>query len=65
MTHTDRRTFVGTLGAAVASTTLPKAWAENTSVSDKQVSTAEKYTLAAYYFGNYHVDPINEAAHGP
>ena len=24
-----------------------------------------EYTVACYYFPNYHVDPRNEAAHGP
>ena len=26
---------------------------------------SSKYTVACYYFPNYHVDPRNEAAHGP
>ena len=26
---------------------------------------AKEYTVACYYFPNYHVDPRNEAAHGP
>lgn len=26
---------------------------------------SSEYTIACYYFPNYHVDPRNEAVHGP
>jgi len=60
MTHTDRRTFMETLGATAAMSLLPRAQGE--AINRRQ---AERYTVAAYYFGNYHVDPKNELAHGP
>jgi hypothetical protein len=60
MTHTDRRTFMETLGATAALSLLPRAQGEAT---DRR--QPEAYTVAAYYFGNYHVDPKNEVAHGP
>lgn len=28
-------------------------------------TTTRPYTVACYYFGNYHIDPRNEAQHGP
>jgi hypothetical protein len=60
MTHTDRRTFMESLGATAALSLLPRAHGE---LTDRH--QAEAYMVAAYYFGNYHVDPKNEAAHGP
>jgi hypothetical protein len=60
MKQTDRRTFMETLGATAAMSLLPRAQGE---AIDRH--KAEAYTVAAYYFGNYHVDPRNEAAHGP
>ncbi len=33
--------------------------------SPQPASPADAYTVAAYYFGNYHVDPRNEKQHGP
>ena len=59
MTDKDRRAFLGTLGATAAAAALPRAR------SEKPDQRASDYTLAAYYFGNYHIDPRNEAAHGP
>jgi hypothetical protein len=44
-------------------TTLPSALTGTR--LDSERSPADSYTLAAYYFGNYHVDPRNEAEHGP
>ena len=58
MTYTDRRTFLATLGSTVACSVLPAERANAAPAHDT-------YTLAAYYFGNYHADPRNEAAHGP
>jgi len=58
----DRRTFVGNLGAA-ALATLPHTFTEP--VLPKETGVSGSYSLAAYYFGNYHVDPRNEAQHGP
>ena len=52
------------LGGAVAAISLPGTWADETSGPVKQGRSSEDYTLAAYYFGNYHVDPRNEAQHG-
>jgi hypothetical protein len=65
MTQTDRRTFLGTLGVAAASTVLPRGWADVANSFVEEGKSMHEYTLAAYYFGNYHVDPRNEAAHGP
>jgi hypothetical protein len=31
----------------------------------KESSMADEYTVVCYYFPNYHVDPRNEAVHGP
>ncbi len=59
MTDTDRRTFLSALGAATTAAALPRAWSEEPN------QRGSDYTLAAYYFGNYHIDPRNEAAHGP
>src|SRR5208337_2419227 len=59
MTDKDRRAFLSTLGAAAAAAALPRA------VSEEPNQQTPGYTLAAYYFGNYHVDPRNEVAHGP
>jgi hypothetical protein len=30
-----------------------------------QLAPRRRYQIGAYYFPNYHVDPMNEAAHGP
>jgi hypothetical protein len=60
----DRRAFVSALGGTVAAASLPATWAAQTSAPVKQGRTSEDYALAAYYFGNYHVDPRNEAQHG-
>src|ERR1700733_8848859 len=59
MTDRDRRAFLGTLGTAAAAAAWPRA------LSGEPNQNAPDYTVAAYYFGNYHVDPRNEAAHGP
>jgi hypothetical protein len=64
MTPTDRRAFLGGLGMAAASSALPKGWVDPNSLG-AQDNSAHGYTLAAYYFANYHIDPRNEAAHGP
>jgi len=58
----DRRTFVGTL-SATALAALPRAFAEP--FRPKETAVSSNYSVAAYYFGNYHVDPRNEAQHGP
>jgi hypothetical protein len=62
MTYTDRRAFISGLGAA-ALTKLPRDSSEPSRPEKK--SPASPYEIAAYYFGNYHVDPRNEAQHGP
>lgn len=62
MTYTNRRTFVGRLGAT-ALATLPRSFAESLHAEEKPLASV--YSVAAYYFGNYHVDPRNEAEHGP
>jgi hypothetical protein len=31
----------------------------------QKASASSDYTIACYYFPNYHVDPKNEAVHGP
>jgi hypothetical protein len=54
----DRRKFLETTAVLAASTSLP-------SLSSALISSPSSYEIAAYYFGNYHVDPRNEAAHGP
>jgi hypothetical protein len=54
----DRREFVVGAGAlALAEGLLPKG-----AYSEK--SSGKECLTAAYYFGNYHVDPRNEKAHG-
>jgi Glycosyltransferase WbsX len=61
---TDRRTFLGAAGATLASGAVSDRWPEV--LGQRAASTpSHPYTVAAYYFGNYHVDPRNEAAHGP
>ena len=53
---------MGALGAA-ALAGLPRTSAESLHATERAVS--REYAIAAYYFGNYHVDPRNEAQHGP
>ena len=60
MGYMDRRTFVGNLGA----TALARTGTTETP-SSTMTAKSTNYSLAAYYFGNYHVDPRNEAQHGP
>ena len=62
MSFTDRRTFMGALGATALSG-LPRTFAESLPATERAAS--REYDIAAYYFGNYHVDPRNEAQHGP
>lgn len=64
MINTDRRTFLNALGMAAANVVMPEGWESNNPSVEGDKFDYE-YTLAAYYFGNYHVDPRNEAAHGP
>ncbi len=53
----DRRKFVKTATVAALSAALSKdAHAENTS--------RPNYEVGAYYFPNWHVDPLNEETHG-
>ena len=63
MSSLNRRRFVGGLSAAAAAATLPGAWAEM--LPQEKGDVPARYTVAAYYFGNYHVDKRNEAQHGP
>lgn len=64
MSLTNRRTFVGKLGAAAVVARLPPVWLEGSSSLLPPAAGSETYELAAYYFGNYHVDPRNKAQHG-
>jgi hypothetical protein len=61
----NRRAFLGTIGATVAAHSLPEPWAEEAKGFVEKQANLHDYTVAAYYFGNYHVDLRNEAAHGP
>ncbi len=61
MTYTNRRTFVGGLAAATLAART-RTFAQSTA---NQKASSTRYSVAAYYFGNYHVDPRNEAQHGP
>ena len=56
----DRRDFIAGAGAFVLKEGLRSegTWAA-------APNTQEEYITAAYYFGNFHVDPRNEKAHGP
>lgn len=55
----DRREFMAGAGALVLSEGLqPKA-------VHAEAAIPEDFITAAYYFGNFHVDPRNEKAHGP
>jgi hypothetical protein len=63
MSHPTRRAFVGALGSA-AITCIPGT-SLGASTAPGENSTFNPYQVAAYYFGNYHVDPRNEAQHGP
>ena len=55
-----RREFLGVLGLGAASTLLGTKISK---ASDKN-SVQNDYTVACYYFPNYHVDPENEKLHG-
>jgi len=59
----DRRSFINAAGAATLAGSLGIA-ASGRAISQAAALSA-KYQVAAYYFGNYHVDPRNERAHGP
>jgi hypothetical protein len=61
---TDRRTFLGAAGATLAAGAVPEGWSEALA-QVAVVAPPYPYTVAAYYFGNFHVDPRNEIAHGP
>lgn len=55
----DRRKFLAGAGAvAISKGFQPDA-------ASAEPITSDDYTTAAYYFGNFHVDPRNEKAHGP
>ena len=60
----NRRSFLQKAAAAAAIAPLhglnPKAM-----LAQGVDKTRNRYEVAAYYFGNYHVDPRNELAHGP
>jgi hypothetical protein len=62
---TNRRVFASNLSAAAAAAVFPRAWMNNPNLVPEQSNREKVYTLAAYYFGNYHVDPRNEYQHGP
>jgi len=60
----NRRTFLAEAGATGLLGSLGAIpFAQGANAPTKPTST--KYEVAAYYFGNYHVDPRNEIAHGP
>ena len=63
MSGLNRRRFVGTLSAAAAAASLPGGWGEL--MPQEKNDSPGRCTVAAYYFGNYHVDKRNEAQHGP
>lgn len=65
MSNTDRRKFVEGLASIATVVGMPRSWAETTPPLIEATGSSESYLLAAYYFGNYHVDPRNEARHGP
>jgi len=52
----DRREFLAAAGALALNNSLPSHGAS--------VPMPSEYITAAYYFGNFHVDPRNEKAHG-
>src|ERR1700761_6894336 len=51
----NRRDFLAGASALAVTTQLPAFESQSNG----------RCTVAAYYFGNYHVDPRNVAAHGP
>jgi hypothetical protein len=53
----DRRAFIAGAGALALKESLPARGAS--------AQLPSEYITAAYYFGNFHVDPRNEKAHGP
>ena len=59
MTYTNRRQFLSSAGALTIESELPGALTEL-----RLLHADPAYTLAAYYFANYHVDPRNETEHG-
>jgi len=58
----DRRTFLEGAGVLAAGHGLS---AEGVAGVLAAAKAGERFEVAAYYFGNYHVDPRNELAHGP
>ena len=60
MTYSNRRVFLNNLGATTLAG-LPRRF----STPPEKHGCPNKYSVAAYYFGNYHVDPRNEKQHGP
>jgi hypothetical protein len=54
---------MGALGAAAGAAYGTEAWGKRLPLEGK--TNAEGYELAAYYFGNYHLDHRNETQHGP
>lgn len=55
----DRREFIAGAGAFALGGRLPAE------VAPAELAASSECFTAAYYFGNYHVDPRNEKAHGP
>ncbi|MDR3727283.1 MAG: glycoside hydrolase family 99-like domain-containing protein [Terracidiphilus sp.] len=55
----DRREFIAGAGAFALGGGLPAE------VASSELAASSECFTAAYYFGNYHVDPRNEKAHGP
>jgi hypothetical protein len=56
-----RREALGAMGAALCGTMMGDIAMAQT----EQSGTARPHQVAVYYFPNYHVDPRNEARHGP
>ena len=59
----DRRQFIEMAGAAAITSRSPDSRSFVTTSSPAATPSSD-YQIAAYYFGNYHVDPRNEEAHG-
>ena len=65
MSNTDRRKFVEGVASMATVAGMPRSWVKAARPIVEATGSSNKYEIAAYYFGNYHVDPRNEAQHGP
>jgi Glycosyltransferase WbsX len=62
---TERRTFLKTLALLSLASAVEGPGTGNAQTPAARAKKSSEYTVAAYYFGNYHIDPRNEQAHGP